>query len=136
MKRSLFTIVVSLLAATSAPALAADDLPMTPAFAGALGGYRDCVIGAIDRAGVAEADAMAASAMAACGAAHDAARRQLATDIIAARPHAARIAAQQAESGTATIDPMIAAVALDHARALVGEAATEAPALAPSGNIG
>ncbi|CAN5265871.1 hypothetical protein BH10PSE13_BH10PSE13_14830 [soil metagenome] len=136
MKRSVFTIVVSLLAAASAPAFAADDLPMTSAFAGALASYRDCVIGAVDRSGVAEPDAMAAAALAACGAAHDVARRQLATDIIAVRPHAATVAAQQAQSGMATIEPMIAAIALNHAREMVGEAATEAPVLAPTGNIG
>lgn len=139
MRVCLFTIAVSVLAASSVPALAApsDSLPFTPAFAEAVGQYRDCVIGSLDHVGMARPDAMAAAALTACGDRQTAVLAQLTHDINAARPQdSAEVAAEAARNGMAQIDPMIAAVALDHARDRVGGASAGAPALSEQGHIG
>lgn len=114
------------------------DLPLTPAFAEAVGQYRDCVLGGLDRAGFTQPDRMAATAMAACEKAHDAVRTQLATDVSATRPHVSIQAARTvAAQGMARIDPMIAAAALDQARAMIGAASVkDAPSLVRRGTIG
>lgn len=120
----------------AAPAQAEADLPFTPAFAQAVGQYRDCVLGGLDRSTFAQPDRMAAAAMAACERAHDMARAQLTADLArAGAPHQA--AKAQANAGMAKIDPMIAAVALDQARSMQADAsATHAPALTRPGTIG
>lgn len=140
MKAAAFTFFLSGLTAVFAvPASAAPagDLPMTAAFTDALGGYRDCVIGALDRSGLAKADAMASAAITACTANRDAVHQRLVLDIAAATPGipAPRIA-QQAHSGMAAIEPLIAAVAVGHAREILSAASANAPSLTRRKTIG
>ncbi len=141
MKVRFLTIMVSALAVSSAPAMAAGkshDLPLTPAFSAAVSEYRDCVLDSLDRVSPAQPRAMVTAAIAACGDKQAAVRSQLATDIHAARPdQSVQAAAVAAQNGVAQLNPIIAAVALDHARAMVGAAsATQNLPLTRSGTIG
>lgn len=138
MKARLFTILVSGLAFAAAPAQASqlDDLPMTEAFSSALGGYRDCVIAAVDAAPRGRAVPMANAALAACAPAGKAVRAQLKADLIATTPRSSsRDTARSVEAGMDIIEPLIADAALSRAEETVRNASTGAPPLV-KGHIG
>lgn len=139
MKTIFAAVMVNVAALSMVTAAHAEaDLPFTPAFAQAVGDYRDCVLGGLDRSSFSQPDQMAAAAMAACEHAHDGVRAQLTADLSAAHPGTSRqIAKARADAGMAKIDPMIAAAAVDQARSMTGAAsATRTAPLVRSGTIG
>lgn len=134
MTRIVLTSMVTVVGLIATPALAepaalstprADptaDLPMTEAFAGALGGYRDCVIRALGMGAVAAPQTMARAAMSRCTRAGNFVRAQLMADISTGNPGlAVRDVTAKADAGMAFVDPMIESVATDTAREQISQ---------------
>lgn len=144
MRARLLTVLVSLCVAGTASANVAvapsGDLPMTEGFATALGQYRDCVLGGVDRSatGTASAEVAADTAVAACHDANLDLRAQLLSDIQQATPGVSDEAAIGAmEQGMAVVEPMIAELARGHAQEVAGQAfARDLPELGEGAVIG
>lgn len=128
MTRIVFTAMVTFLGFTAAPALAGDttstpaatmsaDLPMTPAFAEALGRYRDCVLASVAHGGVGSPAGMARAAMVRCRGDAAMAHGQLLADVLGANPgQSVQRAADQAAAGMAMVNPMIEDSATERAQ--------------------
>ncbi len=127
MTRFWAAIMVTAIGIQAAPALAKGamepasvqaqiDMPFTPAFGASIDRYRNCVLRAVDAQALTSAATMAGDAMTACAMARTEVQHQLASDIAAQNPrHAQTVALTHAESGMATIDPMIEDAAVERA---------------------